>query len=80
MYCYFFYWIESSSSGSSTQFDHGHQDHHEHAATITVDLHNILDLFKQQLQENEKRIISAIQSNNPSNSVISLKSYRTHER
>jgi len=52
----------------------------EHVETISIDVHNILNLFKQQLQESEKRIISAIQQNNSLNSFISMKSYRTHER
>ena len=32
-------------------------------ATISIDVHNILDLFKQQLHESEKRILDAIQQN-----------------
>ncbi len=50
---------------------------HEHDATISVDLHNILDLFKQQLQESEKHILAAI---HPTPAAPAVKSYRTADR
>ncbi|CAF1371710.1 unnamed protein product [Rotaria sordida] len=64
------------------KFDHGHKDHHEHAATITVDVHNILDLFKQQLQQTEKKILAALgkDGNSSSSSSSSSESYRTADR
>jgi len=58
-------------------YDHEHKFHHEHDATISVDLHNILDLFKQQLQESEKRILAAI---HPTPAAPAVKSYRTADR
>jgi hypothetical protein len=58
-------------------YDHEHTLHHEHDATISVDLHNILDLFKQQLQESEKHILAAI---HPTPAAPAVKSYRTADR
>ncbi|CAM4772797.1 unnamed protein product [Rotaria magnacalcarata] len=33
--------------GKNKNFDHEHQSHHEHDATISADVHNIIDLFKE---------------------------------
>jgi hypothetical protein len=60
-----------------TSYDHEHTFHHEHDAIISVDLHNIVDLFKQQLQESEKRILAAI---NATLAAPVVKSYRTADR
>ncbi len=68
--------MEQTDNVQSTNYDH----HHQYKATITVDLQNILDLFKQQLKETEKNILTAIQQNQPSNAVPILKSYRTSDR
>jgi hypothetical protein len=79
----YFYWLEKADDKTKA-FDHEHKTHHEHDATITVDVHNILDLFKQQLQETEQRILDAVKSQQQQNSLspasIVGKSYRTADR
>ncbi|CAF3287865.1 unnamed protein product [Rotaria socialis] len=61
--------------GKKKNFDHEHQSHHEHDATISVDVHNIIDLFKEQLHASEQRILAAFSSHG-----AILKSYRTADR
>ncbi|CAF3387324.1 unnamed protein product [Rotaria socialis] len=65
------------------KFDHGHKGHHEHDATITIDVHNIMDLFKEQLKESEQRIIAAVGKDDSASSTASSssqESYRTADR
>ncbi|CAF2401008.1 unnamed protein product [Rotaria sp. Silwood2] len=60
--------------------DHEHQSHHEHDAIVTVNMHNVLSLFKQKLQETEERIIAAIQHGQSSSPATAVKSYRIADR
>ncbi|CAF1514511.1 unnamed protein product [Rotaria magnacalcarata] len=69
--------------GHEKKFGHGHKKHHEHDATITIDVHNIMDLFKEQLKESEQRIIAAVGKDDSSSSAASSsskESYRTADR
>jgi len=61
-------------------YDHEHKSHHEHEATISVDVHNILDMFKQELHASEKRILEAIQHKRHLKPATAPKSYRTADR
>ncbi|CAF1521515.1 unnamed protein product [Adineta steineri] len=64
---------------NNKDFDHKHDDHHEHDATVSVDLHNILDLLKQHLHQTEERIIAEIHKDH-SSTPASKESYRTADR
>ena len=74
--------IENDDDDKTTKaYDHDHQSHHEHGATISVDVHNILDIFKEQLHQTEERILAAIhKQQSSSNAAIVPKSYRTAHR
>ncbi|CAF1018290.1 unnamed protein product [Adineta ricciae] len=79
---------EDDDDHKNKSYDHEHDSHHEHDATISVDLHNVLDLFKNELHETEERIIAAIHhghddhghAHHNSTAAPVLKSYRTAER
>ncbi|CAF0757981.1 unnamed protein product [Rotaria sordida] len=62
------------------KYDHEHHSHHAHDTTITVDLHNIFDLIKQQLHETEEHIIASIKQSQSASPVPVEKSYRTADR
>ena len=80
--------IEDDDDHKNKSYDHEHDSHHEHDATISVDLHNVLDLFKNELHEAEERIIAAIHhghddhghAHHNSTAAPVLKSYRTATR
>jgi hypothetical protein len=62
---------EEEDDDKNKKFDH------KHNATITVDVHNILDLFKLHLKQSEKRIITAVKDDSSSSS---KESYHTVNR
>lgn len=68
------------STDVAKPFDHDHQEHHEHESTVTIDLHNLVDLIKQLFQSSEKRIIAAVSKGESSSSSASTESYRTADR
>jgi len=61
-------------------YDHKHKFHHEHNATVSIDVHNILDIFTHELRASEKRIVGAIQHKRLSKPATAPKSYRTADR
>jgi len=65
-------------------FDHKHKEHHKHASTITVDVHNLVDIFKQELHASEERLLAAIAGHKNDNTTDAAKkagaSYRTAAR
>ncbi|CAF1178476.1 unnamed protein product [Adineta steineri] len=74
---------EEAAEDKNKSYDHEHESHHDHDATISVDVHNILDLFKEQLHETEERLLAAIHHDHKEHhpkASPAPKSYRTADR
>lgn len=66
-----FSFVENDDDKTTKTYDH------DHGATITIDVHNILEIFKEQIHQTEERILAAIQHEQSKNIP---KSYRTADR